>query len=186
MLVHYKKIVPDHINLLPPVKDKKGYKSVIVYTQDSEDLVIQTPNVSIVADYKTNKMNLSFSMLKKGEFLTFLEELQEKIVNIIFKKSETFFNGKEFSENKIRNSLKPIYTLSNEGVVNVDNILFLNDVKVDDIITTTEDINGGSFIAILKLDCVSFIKAEIITSIRLIRLKKCMTKTVFNECILDE
>jgi hypothetical protein len=189
MLVHYKKLVPGEIQLLPPVKNGKIYKSGIVYTNDSNDLVIQTPSLKMLKT-EDNTFNLTFSMIKRGEFLTFLEELEEKIATIIHKKSETFFKGKTFSEIEIRESLVSSFTLSNDGIVSVNGIIPIDNLKILDSFSEEileNDIKETDFYtAILKIDSISFVKSKININISLLRLKKCLEKTRIEDCIFDD
>ncbi len=189
MLVLYKKLVPSEIQLLPPVKNAKVYKSGIIYNEASEDLVVQTPRVKVTKN-ENDSFNLKFSMIKKGEFLTFLEELEEKIVSIIHKKSEIFFNGKTFSEIEIRDSLKSTFSLSNDGIVSVNNVVFDSNLKILDSFSEEllgQDLNDDSICtAILKFDSVSFIKNSININVRLLRLKKCFEKGKVEDCIFED
>ena len=98
----YRKIIPDKIDLLSPLKcGKNKYRSVVTYS-DCADLVIQTPKVKISG-------SKIFVSSKKKEFKIFLEELYIRIIKIIHLKSIFFFNGKEFSEEFIKDSIKPFY-----------------------------------------------------------------------------
>lgn len=147
---NYKKIVPSKIDILSPLKcGKNKYRSAIVYNGES-DLTIQTPKCHF-------KEGTLYVDSKKKEFLIFLEELLNTVLNTVHSKSVFFFNGKEFDKETIGKSLTQFYKV--------------NDGKIE-IFGVTMDVVPGydTFKAILKIDEILFdrdiisIKANILAT----------------------
>ena len=126
-VLKYKTIDPSKIGMTKPIKYGGVYSSDIFYTGAesggrsgtegslNEPLVIQTPSVKI----NSGGTSLEFKLVNKGYLFTMMEDLSEKIIDIIYTNSKLFFNGKEFSEKRIRQSLKKIAGVSDSGGVAV-------------------------------------------------------------------
>ncbi len=147
---------------------------------------VQTPEVNIDLDNTT----ISFKMINKGKFVTLLEELENKIVSIIYKNSTDFFNGKTFTENKIRSCLEKLFSLDNNGVITLNNVNIPSNIKVYDHFNDLVDPGSikGNVIGscILQLDTIKFVKSVIKVNFILTHLKLAVEKKKLKECILDD
>lgn len=175
MVLYYKKVVPGDINILPPVKcsGTKRYESFIVYSDTTEDFVIQSPKIK----YNSEK-GFYFSMIKYPEFLTFLEEINQKVIEIIHSKSETFFKGKTFSEEIISNAVDNFYFINNDGIVSIKSKFF----------ECVETPSENSLVRVMmKFEKIIFDKNKIYPFIKILKTKKSEKKNVKPDtCILSE
>ncbi len=173
-----------NLDIISSLKISKPQKVSGSY-QSNTSFKVQTPEVTVDLDNKT----ISFRMIKKGKFVTLLEELENKIVSTIYNNSTDFFNGKTFPENRIRNSLQKLFTLDNEGIVTLNNITIPDNLKVYDHFNEVvpSGTNGKvSGVCILQLDTIKFVKTSINVGFTLTHLKLSVEKKKLRECILDD
>lgn len=180
----YKNIDIEKVNLSKPEKNHKGvYESKIVYDNEEVKLLIQTPNLTVESD-----KCISFKMVDRGVFFNLLEEFDEKIIELIYKNSKIFFNGKSFSENKIRESYEKTVEIDKQGKVIMNNVEFNTNMKIFDAFK--EEVSLPSFPfetkTILHLDSVKFVRNKIIPCVKVCHLKLCIVKKKINECILED
>lgn len=183
--ISYKKLKVDNIILNKPEKINGVYKSNVYYKNDDDNtllLLIQTPDVEV----KEN--SVSFTMVKKGLFLTLLEDINEKIINIIKENSKKFFNDKVFSEDKIRKSLKSLFFLNEQGEVVINNVCIDKNVEACDSFNEKCKLPEFPFQAkcILKVEAIKFVKKDIIPQLRVSNVKISIQKKKIEECILDD
>lgn len=174
-----------HIDVSASLKIEKPHKINGVY-QSNTLFKVQTPEVTIDLDNNS----ISFRMIKKGKFVTLLEELENNIVSILYNNSTDFFNGKTFTLNKIRESLEKLFKLDNEGIVTLNNVTIPSDVKVYDhfneLLTVSKGTGKVTGVCILQLNSIKFIKSVINVGFTLTHLKLSVEKKKFTECILED
>ena len=174
-----------NLDVSASLKIGKPHKVNGVYQSDTL-FKVQTPEVNVDLDNNT----ISFKMINKGKFVTLLEELENKIVSIIYKNSTDFFNGKTFTENKIRSCLEKLFSLDNNGVITLNNVNIPSNIKVYDHFN--DIVNQGTIkgnvigSCILQLDTIKFVKSVIKVNFILTHLKLSVEKKKLKECILDD
>jgi hypothetical protein len=127
-LFKFKDIDVANVVISKPEKIDGEYKSKILYG-NNETLLIQTPEL-IVNDFVGG---VEFNMVNNGDFFCLLDNLTEKIITYIYTNSKDFFNGKEFSENRIRTSLHKIVDVDTEGIVKLSAVTAGIEFKVINI-----------------------------------------------------
>lgn len=174
--VSYKNVNIDKIVLAKPVKKDGVYQSTTQFS-------IQSPEINI--DLDNNKF--TFTMVKKGKFVSALEEIEEKIINTIYTNSTVFFNGKTFTENKIREAFKKTFTIDNDGIVTITATVSPY-LKVYDYFNDIAKPQSGPFtgICIFQLNPIRFVKSEIQASYSLRFVKLPMTKKKSTDCLFDD
>lgn len=181
-IIYHKELNLDKISIKNPVKIDGIYQASLDFNNNT-NWSIQIPEVSV------NENNLSFSMVKRGQFFTLLEELQEKIIMLIYLNSKTLFNGKTFTEKKIRSSLIKPFEITNEGLVTLKNVTVCNkDLKVYDKFDDKSELPEFPFNAtcILKINPIKFVKNDIILSYTITHIKLPLLKKKPQNCILDD
>jgi len=181
-IVSYKKINIDNIVIEKPVKTKNNsYISRLSYNNDTFNM--QTPSLTF-----NSQTNISFKMINKGVFFNFLEEFDEKIIELIYKNSCLFFHGKKFSENKIREAYQKSFEIDNQGLVNLKNCCFVQNIKVydsfKDITSMPEFPFEGQ--SILNFHSLMFIKNKITPCFYISNIKIPITKKKISECIFED
>ncbi|MFM2395151.1 MAG: hypothetical protein RLZZ546_3134 [Bacteroidota bacterium] len=173
----YKDIKFEEIALSKPIKDGGNYISSFSLHKEEgiSDLIIQTPTDLI---YKDNI--LCFSLTKKGNFYTFMEELKDRAVDILYKNSEKFFKGKKFSQDYIYRSVETPVDINDEGISIIKNVTLSDKAIVydyfKDIVKTHSSPYNGVFI--LKISHLSFIKKTIKINIEILAIKLSLQKNV--------
>lgn len=174
--VSYKNLDTSKLILTKPIKKDNGYQIVTNFS-------IQSPEINI--DLESNKF--TFTMVKKGKFLAALEEIEEKIIKDLYTNSTVFFNGKTFTENKIREAFKKTFSIDTEGIVTI-NANVSPYLKVYDYFNDQTKAPSGPFtgVCIFQLNPVKFVKREIEASYSLRFVKLPMTKKKSTECLFDD
>ena len=174
-----------------PIKEKGAvYYSPLTYTEgiSGNALVFQTPAVVL----ETNPLRATFQLVNKGYFFTLLEDLQNRVVDRIYTNSKKFFNGKEFSEDRIRNSLKKIIVIDEAGAVTVNGLEFDKNVKFFDSFKDTLAQSDVSFpvqcSCIFSIDRVVYDKRDVLVPIKITHVKVSATanKKKVLDCILGD
>lgn len=179
----FKKFECENCSITKPAKVDKYYTSSILY--DSEPLYIQTPEI------KLRSTDFYFNVVKKGQFLTVLEDIEKLVISTLSSKSEEFFKGKTFTEEYIKANLEPIYTLTENGDIYVGCSLS-NNIKVYDhannIVTETviDEPEYNNTTCIINIKNIKFVKAKIQLSIEINRVKLSVTKKKSDECIFED
>lgn len=131
----------DEILITVPEKLKSKYISF--FSLSGKPVYLQTPVVPII---ECQKGFITIS-LNNEHFKQSLEEFEERCVNYIFIHSETFFNGKKFTREKVSNALQKLST-SSDGNLTLslaDSVLVKNqrgsEMILSDILPNTESIN---------------------------------------------
>lgn len=119
-LFKFKDIHVENVVISKPEKIDGEYKSKIFYGKEEQPLLIQTPELIINGSNVSNGSGVEFNMINNGDFFCLLDNLTETIITCIYTNSKDFFNGKEFSENRIRTSLNKIVDVDTEGIVKLN------------------------------------------------------------------
>lgn len=176
-LLKFKDTDVKNISICKPEKIHGIYKSKILYCE--EPFLIQTPELEF------DENCCKFNMINNGQFFSLLDNLTEYIIEYIYTHSKEFFNGKEFSENRIRTSLKKIVEVDNNGNVEFQ-AKSCNDLKVMNIFN--EEINEYSFPlkgkCIIKISEIHYNKKDFIVSIP-IKCIKLSTKKLKKNIDID-
>lgn len=180
-VISYKQLKLENIQLSIPEKDII-YKSNILLN-NIKDWFIQTPEIHLISEN-----TITFTMVKKGQFLTLLEDLYEKIVKLICLNSKQFFNGKIFTEKQIRNSFGKPYKLDDNGLVTLENIILSEKLTVYNNFNEKIDIPDFPIIgnSILSLGPITFVKNTINLNFNISFIKTTIIKKKILECILDD
>ncbi|HEY9703604.1 MAG TPA: hypothetical protein V6C58_14240 [Allocoleopsis sp.] len=189
-IIHYKNFDVSKMSITKPESRDSGYVSKITY--EGHKLCIQTPDLCF------SEGTISFKMVNKGRFFTLLEEIYEKLVDLLYTNSKTFFNGKNFSEKRIRESLKKIMVLEENGIVKLNvskddkNMKIYNRFK-DQITYPQENFVGSCIFSFesLVFDRYSItpmivVKCIKVTNIAKKKSKKCMFVENIDTCIDTE
>ncbi|RPJ72841.1 MAG: hypothetical protein EHM20_13220 [Alphaproteobacteria bacterium] len=187
-ILKYKSVDISKVNIGAPVKTGKTHYSAIHYETDSS-LIFQTPE--IILEESSTSVQARFQLINKGYFFTLLEDLQNRIVDRIYTNSKTFFNGKEFSEDRIRNSLKKIFVLDDNGEVIISSLVFDENVRYFDSFRDhlpTKPEFPLRCVCIFSVDKVLYDKRDIVVPITVTHVKigKFLNEKKVRECILDD
>lgn len=136
-LVKYSKTDFTKISLELPKKIDGVYTSDITY--DKSQFMIQTP----ILDF--NKKENSEEIIVKTncqEFISFFDSLSVNLLELLHTNSKEFFNGKEFSMERLASSLEDFVQLADidetiengeKGPQEVNNVSFSKDIKITNI-----------------------------------------------------
>ena len=168
-LFKFKDIDVANVVISKPEKIDGEYKSKILYGEE-DTLLIQTPELTIT-DHIFGRTE--FNMIKNGDFFCLLDGLTEKIISSIYTNSKDFFNGKEFSENRIRTSLHKIVDVDTEGCVKLNTVTAGIDFKVinifnEEIIDYQFPLKGK---CILEVAEITYHKKDFIVSLNIRTIK---------------
>ena len=182
-VIQYKNFDLDQLNLEFPNKNGDTYICEFNY-QNSKDFTIQSPELTINSD------GVSFKMINKGQFLTLLENLYDKIIELLSFNSKDFFNGKQFTEERLRKSLKKIVSLNiDNGDVKINDIKISKSVKIfNSFMDTVSNLPETPFncVGIIKLNNISFIKTECYLNLVITHVKLPLDKKKITECIFED
>lgn len=127
-LVKYSKIDFSKIKLHVPKKINGVYTSEMNYSESQ--FMIQTPVLDI--NYISEKW-LTSSVCK--EFKLFFNKLTENLVTLLHTNSKDFFGGKEFSIERLNESLEPlIISEDSSDTCEINNITLGKDVKITNVL----------------------------------------------------
>ena len=179
-VLKYKSVDANKVELLKPLKSDGIYYSEIRYS--GEPLVIQTPSLKI-----SNNV-IGFNLVNRGYLFTLLEELSNKVVEIVYTNSKVFFNGREFSEKRITQSLQKITEISDSGIALIKNVIIPENIKFYDdskneISTCSLPVEGS---CILHINRVIFDKKTIRIPIEISHIKITPEKKKILDCILED
>lgn len=180
-ILSYKKLNCEYIDILAPNKVNGVYQSDILY--NNKPWFVQVPDLQL-----NSSSSISFSMVKKGTFFTFLEQLEEKIITTLSSKSVEFFNGKSFSENKIKDTLVKPYNITTDGLVilngvSLDSGLQVYDYFKDQVCKLPNYPFCGT--CILKIGPIKWNKNVISLDYKICYIKLPFEKKKITKCILD-
>lgn len=169
-LFRFKDVDVANVVISKPEKIDGEYKSKISYGDD-DTLLIQTPELIINDGNGSNKVE--FNMINNGDFFCLLDNLTETIITCIYTNSKDFFNGKEFSENRIRTSLNKIVDVDTEGVVKLNATTAGIDFKVinifnEEIIDYKFPLKGK---CILEISGITYHKKDFIVNLNIKSIK---------------
>ena len=180
--IKYKSVDVNNVTLSKPVKVSGVYTSNISY--NGKPLEIQTS----VIDFKGSE-SFEFELIKKGQLFTLFEDLYVKLSELLYNNSKDFFNGKEYSEKKIKESLQQIVTIEN-GTVTFHNVSLSNSVKVYNVfqeLKSTPPDYPFSGTTIMCVKSLIFKGTNIIPVVKITAIREAMSKKKNDEnCVLDE
>lgn len=161
----YKNVCINDIVVQAPEKTSLGYASAVEY--QGEPLSFQTPKLEILS-----KDTARFNMVKDPLFYSFLEDLQDFLVTTLAKNSASFFKGKKFSEEKIRESLE-INCIGGEGEVylkplDLGECSFFDILQDETSAPITFPYSGHCFI---QIPCLKFVKSRVVPEMNVLRIK---------------
>ena len=182
----YKDINLQNIVLCKPEKINDVYTSKISYKHENTtyDLSIQTPN-----DITYDGSNLCFSLVKKGNFFTFIEEVKDRIIEILYNNSENFFKGKKFSHDYIYQSVKNSIYIHDNGKAVVEDVTIQENCNIydyfnDSLLDKPSLPYNGAFI--LKFSHIEFVKKSIKIYMEICAVKLSLEKPVIDTSFLEE
>lgn len=161
MPVKYNKIEHDKISLGKPVKDGETRKCRVYY--DDVPFVIQTPK-KIKIDEEDK---LLFSLNKKGVFYSCLDDVKNKIVDILAKGD---FFKKSFTTDYILKSLTPFIFVNDNGDGEIP-VKLTNTKWVNYFMETTEPCYNKSGSCLLHLKAIVFFKNSVSFETELMSIK---------------
>jgi len=177
MILTYKKNFDENVlNVLTPVKNDKLHISSINYLE--EPLIVQLKG-------NLQEKN-SIKLLNDGKKnIEFLDKIQNSIVDIIHKNTQKFFNGKEFSIEKIQNAMSKLYVINKSGEYflkfkETDNTSYFDCFNEP---IELENLLGSNCDVALQLD-ITYIKSVINIDLTCKGIKECKkkeTKVIFLE-----
>lgn len=182
-VIQYKLFDVDKLNIIGPSENNK---SCTFMYEDSSNFYIQTPELSVCPE--NNSVN--FKMVNRGQFLTLLENLYDKIIESLHLNSKDFFNGKQFSEDRIKKSLQKLFEIDTNGNVSLKNIKLSKDVKYyDSFNTLLSKYDNGKIInckSLIKLNFIKFDKMTCYVDLSITQIKLSFNKKKITECVFDE
>jgi hypothetical protein len=180
----YKNIDVNNITLSHPNDSRVSH----VNYDGIQGFSMQSPVLYAIRD--ESGLSFKFKMVKHGQFFTLLEEIEERLINLVYSNSKKFFNGKIFTESRIRSSLEKLHSLDQDGIVTLLNTEVFPKVKVyDGFRDSLDNIPDTPFNCSLILN-ISFVKyhGKKITCkmcISHIKIVSSSEKKKLTECILD-
>jgi len=182
-VIQYKSFDIDKLKIIGPSENNK---SCTFMYDDLTDFYIQTPELSLC----TENNSVNFKMVNRGQFLTLLENLYDKIIELLHVNSKDFFNGKQFSEDRIKKSLQKIFEIDTDGNVSLKNIKLSKDVKFYDsfntLLSTPEIGNTINCKTLIKLNFIKFDKMCCYVDLSITQVKLSFNKKKITECVFDE
>lgn len=170
----YSNIIFDNttLDLSIPRKINGVYTSNILYNNSS--LLIQTPILNH-SDHST----LTFEMVNNGNFFTLFESLSNHVIEHLYVNSKEFFNGKEFNQERITESLVKLVNVNESGQVKL-NVVETGMNKKSIINILNEKIDQPAFPIqgkfILEIKNITFSKKEFRINIYIKNIKLCPKK----------
>jgi hypothetical protein len=178
--IKYKNIVIDNqtLKLSVPKKINGVYTSNISYGENP--FFVQTPELK-----QLDSNTLTFEMINNGDFFNLFENLSNHIVEFLYVNSKEFFNGKEFNEARINESLVKITSVNESGQVKLH---VADSVEVCIVNILNEKVKqpispfSGKFI--LHVKNITFSKKEFKINIYIKNIKLCKKK-VYSQINFD-
>jgi hypothetical protein len=154
VLTSKSELSPDLINISKAVKNLDTGKWDCKITYDNEDLIFLTPRCKLLSDGR-----LHFNIQSKKNFMSFLEHLENRVVNYFYSNCKTIFNGKTFTLERLRDSLECSIDIIDDGSVTMNTIVSEN-VKCFDIYGNNTELSElGEYVsAHVYIDKISFTK----------------------------
>ena len=182
-ILKYKNIDVKNISVTTPEKINGNYTSKILYQE--QQFLIQTPELEIISDKKAR-----FKMVNKGQFFTLLEDLEETLVENLTKNSVAFFKGKTFSEKRIRNSLRKLSEMGEDGYIYINNFSIEETASYIDFFKEKIDPPVFPYSADCMLSISDLIFGKLIfrinATIKNVKVSLKKDKKRFDECFLGE
>jgi len=142
-----------NINFQKPVKSEGKWNINI-----SPPFMFKTPRVKLNKERAT----LMFNLKNKALFVKFLEDFEDVIINRLHESSSELFNGRKFSLEKIKNSLKRSWDITEDGnvILNTSCRENLSKVVCTDMFGEKTDFENvdNSVSAVLTVKNISFTK----------------------------
>lgn len=108
-------ICPQEIKLSAPEKVNGKYFSSIEYGETDKPLFIQTPELFL------SQEGIIFDKEENSDLYTFLRNLQDEIISLVYTNSIEFFNGRAFSLDHIAGALEDIFeTRENDFLIRIE------------------------------------------------------------------
>lgn len=178
VVVKFKDFLIDELTLSVPVKENKVYVSKI-----------NCPNIQIPAIDILNENTLSFEVIQRALLLSFLEDIERKIVTTIANNSVDFFKGKEFTLDRIKNSISKVVSVT-ETKAYINNATVCENCILIDMFNEkiSPDFPIHNAVCILNFDTVVFDKKSITVFITVsgIKVKYPKKSPASDVCFLDE
>jgi len=181
-VIQYKTFDINQLNLEIPTKNESGNYTCEFKYSDTADFVIQSPEVNVADN------GITFKMINKGQFLTLFENLYEKIISLLLVNSKDFFNGKQFSEERLKSSLKKIIYTDQDNV-RINNIKISKTVKIFDAFKDTLVLlpeTAFNCTCLIELNNLTFDKTECNVNLLITYIKLPLVKKKFTECIFED
>ena len=169
---------------------KKDDKHHIDMYYKNNCIIIQLPRQKLY-DIKDNMIKLELNNSKINEYI--IQPLEEHICKIVHKYSEKWFNGKNFTMNKIVNSLNsPFKKLQEKSILNLSfnkNTLFYNRYKtlidINDINKNGYNEDGIELITLIRLSDLEFFENKFTYNFILEQAKVFMQERLVEYSIID-
>jgi len=171
--LRYKNIIIDNktLTLSKPKKIDGVYTSNISYNENP--FFVQTPVLN-----QLDSNTLTFEMISNGDFFNLFESLSNHIVEFLYVKSKEFFNGKEFNESRINESLVKITSVNELGHVKINVNKSDSEVCIVNILNEKVEQPSFPFLGkfILHIKNITFSKKEFKINIYIKNIKLCKKK----------
>ena len=185
-VIRYKDIDVNDLVISKPKKGDDGVYHADMLLSD-EGFIFQTPSTLV---YNTVEKVLSFDLVRKGDFYTFIENIRDHCIDYIYDNSEDFFKGKKFSKNFIRESFVRPIDINEEGFVimsdmKTDDKCKVYDCVMDEVIDKKEMYKGTY---IIQVTGVRFRQKTVYLDMKILSIKISPEnqRRILEECILDE
>lgn len=169
VVTNYKSLVLDNITLSVPEKTKGKYMSYV--SNNDHSLFLQTP--VIFTKNKTDS-SIQFEIKKNSVFYKNLSYLQSHLINYITLNTCEFFNGKNFSREKIESSFENIFS-ENDDTITLTCIVDEKFIQIRDQRNKEKSysdiINDAECIAILNIFGVNFKSNKIFFIVKVEQIK---------------
>lgn len=174
-IIKYKNFDCNELSLNKPIKDANYYCKLNY--NNTGTFYIQTPELNI--NYNEETCKVTFNIVNKGQFVTVLEKVYEKIIQTLVNNSKQYFNGKQFTEDRIRSSFDKFYNIDESGNVELQSIYIDKNVNVYNVVKDKIKLQNGVYYGntIINFNKIVFTSKKFyldfsVTNIRLIANKK--------------
>ena len=187
-VINYKEVDLSKLVLSKPerLESEKVIYTSNLYFDKVLPCIIQTPNLI----YNKKEKKLAFDLNRNPEFYSLIEQLKDRITEILYNNSEKFFKGKKFSYNWIYKATSNIIEIDCEGKANIPNIDRSDTIKIFDHFkepVEKDDFEEYEGIFILNIKNIEFSGKSIQIKIDIDAVKlKFKREIITDVCLLED
>ena len=148
-------LIPELWSIKKAIKNTETGRWDCDLLYDGSKLLFLTPRCKLGSSGELN-----FNIQSKKKFVDFIENIENQVVINLVTNCESIFNGKKFTEERLKGSLEPCIDISENGVVTFNSLLCNENLRCFDIEGIPCSLkNVGNYVsAYVIIDKISFTK----------------------------